>query len=578
MAAARWVLLLAVRVSSLSDAKEPHARRHATIIQAAGRALDCDEHEVEIRRSHATARTEAALDPVPSEALRRESAEDDQLVERHPPHAPGPVRVAFVETEATSPFAFAAGFCSAKYLRQCGIFIFIMTLFGFFWKWLQKTCGKHFPEGFFASGQHGDYAAFRCLVCLHTVANADPDAEYSAWTLTRPAGRGGDKPPEASLDETRVEDGTPLAAQASSSSTWPTLLEVMLPPRRPELQIALFTKPGSFARPKYYGCTTVDVAEDLASLEKPGVQKSLTIKSEKKKDKGQLVVSFYREGSTSRRFGAWDQDRLPLPTICALDQAVERLRVKGHSERVSKCDTLAEVLTGNFLLANKAGASVPRYFSMMRKKTKWFWVWYQDAHPDWPKPLPAKSDNSRRGFLPVRTIVNAFVTKDDRSSFIVRYRAEDKSVKELVLARNDRPRMPFEDVVRGRDELLWALRTMRDEVLAGDDGSEASETDADSVASEVVSEEADTGGPSRHKGSRPTRSRSPAPAPARSASEATAPRTTTETGRSSRTTLAPPPAQRASSVDRKRRDREDRNRGSSNRSSSPANSDDRRQR
>lgn len=381
------------------------------------------------------------------------------------------------------PFVRAA----SKALRSCACCVMIVSALAMVWTCLRKRIAAYCEEcGGIRLKPAGEYTAFRVLICIHHLTGVDADAEFTVWALTRPSGKGAEKPGSSALDETRLEDGVPLAAHTPPSPTWPALLEIMLPPRRPELQLALYTKPGRYATAKYVGCVAIDVQEALATNpEKQQVQRQFSVKSERGRDRGSLVVSFYREGQTTKRFGRWTHDRMPLAQTCALDQALERCRLRTLDSRISKAEILAEMLGGNFLVCNKSGVFIPRYFYMTQKKGKWFWVWHDNPHRTWPAPLLTDSENPRKGFLPVRSIVNAYVLQNDRQGFLVRFKRGDQSLEEMVLARMDRENskggvVSFADAVRGRDELLYALRTLRDEALhSTPEGSDLESPDLD---------------------------------------------------------------------------------------------------
>lgn len=372
-----------------------------------------------------------------------------------------------------------------KALRSCACLVMIVSALAMLWTWLRKRIAAYCEDcGGIRFKSAGEYTAFRVLICIHQLNGVDADAEFTVWALTRPSGKGAEKPGSSALDETRLEDGVPLAAHTPPSPTWPALLEIMLPPRRPELQLALYTKPSRYATAKYIGCVAIDVQEALATNpEKQQVQRQFSVKSERGRERGAMVVSFYREGQTTKRFARWTHDRMPMAQACALDQALERCRLRTLDSRISKAEILAELLGGNFLVCNKSGVFIPRYFYMTQKKGKWFWVWHDSPHRNWPAPLLTDNENPRKGFLPVRSIVNAYVLQNDRHGFLVRFKRGDQSLEEMVLARMDRENskggvVSFADAVRGRDELLYALRTLRDEALQPE-GSDIESPDLD---------------------------------------------------------------------------------------------------
>jgi hypothetical protein len=184
-----------------------------------------------------------------------------------------------------------------------------------------------------------------------------------------------------------------------------------------------------------------------------------------------LLKSFVRESNT----------KVPLATMAAISLAVGPS--KGVRLAITRAEVWARLLSGNFLAVYGAGSSgqvldfssLPKgalnlkYFQMKHKKNaqRWFWVWYQRPLTDEDGPVGA--DNAMEGYIPLRSIVGVSVVPNNPHALVIRYLRKEQGLTnpqgELYVSaqgpKKDVSRML--DAVRGRDELMFALRAMREE-------------------------------------------------------------------------------------------------------------------
>merc|ERR1719272_1714281 len=64
-----------------------------------------------------------------------------------------------------------------------------------------------------------------------------------------------------------------------------------------------------------------------------------------------------------------------------LDRANADAKLRGMKPvALNRVSVLARMLSGDFLKADKSGPMSRQYFELVKKKDRWFWIWYKGPH------------------------------------------------------------------------------------------------------------------------------------------------------------------------------------------------------